>query len=211
MRYWRKHHPLPNTDLKAVMVVATYRQPIQMRVLLGSLLGQTYPNLKVIVVHDGPWDPPPYSQGLEDEYCRGRVLYVNTPVRENVFGHNCREFGRKVALSDDRDFGRADVVGFTNADNYYVPTYVESLISALNKGYDLAYCNLIHSHKLWTPMKTELKRGKIDCGAWLCRSLLVSKVSWQSSEFAEDWHYLSRLCQLKARATKVDGFLFVHN
>jgi hypothetical protein len=71
---------------------------------------------------------------------------------------------------------------------------------------------MVHSHKLWAPIKTELKRGKIDAGAWLASSALSSLVKWDSLDFAADWFYIDNLMkQPSFSAAKVDGYLFTHN
>ena len=71
---------------------------------------------------------------------------------------------------------------------------------------------MIHSHKMWGPMKTLLKRGAIDAGAWLARSSLCSNTKWNSVDFAADWFFIEGLMRLPGfTPAKVDGYLFTHN
>lgn len=213
MRYWKKHR---DTKLKQTthpnvcvgLVVATYQQKAPLECLLQSLVAQTHTNFKVLVVHDGPWDAKQQFDlqiryGLDD-----RFAFVNTGKRENAFGHNCRQYGLPVLARE------VELIGTCNGDVYYAPTYFEWMLGAMVKRDALfSYCNLVHSHLLWQPMKTELRRGKIDVGCWLADSEYVQNTPWEGREFAADWFYIERLLKKipKAKVVKIDGYLYHHN
>lgn len=77
---------------------------------------------------------------------------------------------------------------------------------------EFVYCNMVHSHKLWQPMKTEMKRGKIDVGCWMASKELVQSVQWTDFTFAGDWSFIHKLHKsAEGRHAKVDGYLYVHN
>lgn len=212
MRYWKKHkekHGLTtHPDVCVGLVVATYRQAAPLETLLQSILAQTHRNFQVLVVHDGPWDDR-HQLDLQIRYgSDDRFEFISTEKRENAFGHNCRRTGLQLLAP------RVEALGTCNGDVYYAPTYFEWMLGAMVKRDALlAYCNCIHSHTNWQPMKTALQRGKIDVGCWLADSELVGDTLWDSKEFAGDWFYLEQLLKKipRTQVVKVDGFLYVHN
>lgn len=212
MRYWTKNRDklglAAHPDVRVGLAVATYRQKAPLECLLQSLLAQTHRNFSVAVVHDGPWDPQ-HQLDLQIRYGHDdRFEFTHTPDRKNVFGHNCRRQGL-AALAPG-----VEAVGTCNGDVYYAPTYFEWMLGAMAKRDALfAYCNLVHSHLNWQPMKTELRRGKIDAGCWLADSEVVAGTPWEGEGFAADWFYIDRLLRQipKGRVAKVDGYLCTHN
>lgn len=200
MRYW-KSKKLPYQPLVS-LVVAAYvidrESQAKLDTFVNCIRAQTYPRWELIVVHDGPglhrnriaWEPP--------------VRYFETPERKKQFGHPWRKWGAEKATGD--------YIGFTNFDNYYIPIYFEALLDALvSQNADLAYCNCVHSHLLWKPMKTKLDRGKIDLGCWIAKAELVKATPWRDFGFAGDWHFLADLLARSGKVAKVDGYLLVHN
>lgn len=207
MRYWpKKRKPIVGNPSVGISV-ATYRQTHCLHALLSSLQAQTYNNFHVYVVHDGPWDQGvKFDIGMRFD---SRFSCHETGQRMNQFGHNNRVAGMALALSDEFDY-----IGTCNGDSYYAPTYIEWMLMELQaRKAAFAYCNMVHSHKLWQPMKTEIKRGKIDVGCWLAESHLVASTPWESREFAADWVYINAMTKkLKPnQIAKVDGYLYHHN
>lgn len=198
--------PLPvPVNFRLAVVVATYRQGPKLRCLLESLAAQTCQQWEVVVVHDGPWDP---AELAALPPC-GRVDAVHTPDRANVYGHNCREFGRRL-LASRRPDDRPTHVLFTNGDNYYAPVAVEVLLNGVRDA-DLAYSGCVHSHKGWAPLPARLERGHVDVGAWCARADWVFATPWDKTDFAADWDYLSRLLERRPRTRAVAPYLLVHN
>jgi hypothetical protein len=212
MRYWKKfkadHGLESQPDVTIGMVVATYQQTHALETLLRSFQAQTHRNFRIAVAHDGPWDPQHvldlrFKFGSDD-----RFIFTSSEKRENVFGHNLREQERVDMAA------RTDLMGFCNGDVYYAPTFFEWMAAVMVKHQSgFGYCNMLHSHRLWQPMTTELKRGKIDVGCFLASSDLVLETPWTSTEFAADWFYIRELTKGLARTeiVKIDGFLYVHN
>lgn len=197
MRFWEPRHIRGAPRLG--IVVATYRQGPKLDCLLASLAAQTYRHQYAVVVHDGPWADRP-ALPVPGEL-------AHTPARANQFGHNCREAGRLLLAA-----AKPDYVMFTNGDNYYAPVFAEEAVWAAQSAQaDLVYCNMIHSHKKWQPLKTELKRGRIDLGCWVCRADWVLAAPFAGREFAADWFYLEKLLARRPRVAKVDGYYMVHN
>ena len=206
MRYWKPKSI--NSDFKIGLAVVTYNQTNCLSSLLFALKAQTFHNYVACIMHDGPWSAEAnksYDTSVGDDT---RFIKYCTPKRENKFGHNMRQTGFDIC----RDKG-CNWIGTMNADCWYAPVYLEWMLgSACKEKANFAYCNMVHSHKLWKPIKTELKRGAIDAGGWIAHTELVGTTKWDSNNFAADWEYVNKLKNKPHfKPTKVDGYLFTHN
>lgn len=206
MRYWKLKSI--NNDYKVGMVVATYDQTYCLQALLASLKTQTWRNFKILVTHDGPASNEVRSAYKAVVAGDDRFEFVETPVRQNKFGHERRYDGFQELIKQG-----ADYLCTTNGDCWYTPNYFESMLYQMQKdNMEFAYCNMIHSHKLWQPMKTEMKRGKIDVGCWMASKNLIEQIKWTDFSFAGDWSFIHKLHKVaEGRHAKVDGYLYVHN
>jgi GT2 family glycosyltransferase len=206
MRYWKLKSI--NNNYKVGMVVATYDQTNCLQALIASLKTQTWRNFKVIISHDGPASNEVRAAYKAVVAGDDRFDFVETAVRQNKFGHERRYEGFQELIKQD-----ADYLCTTNGDCWYTPNYFESMLYQMQKdNMEFAYCNMIHSHKLWQPMKTEMKRGKIDVGCWMASRKLIEQVRWTDFSFAGDWSFIHKLHKVaEGRHAKVDGYLYVHN
>lgn len=206
MRYW-KPKPIQG-EPHVTIVVASYmneerrnRLPM-LRCLLYSLLSQTYTKWNAVVVHDGPLDAEIQAAVTRD--LPDKISLVTTPRKIGHFGHKYR---RRYALE-----GPNDVVGFTNDDNYYAPTYLEWCLSIMTtQKIPFVYCDMIHSHKLWKPLNTLPQRGRLDLGGFLVRRSLVEATPWDDFSFSGDGKYINALVARAKKTAKVAATLFVHN
>lgn len=210
MRYWdRLKKGSPPEKAKIGISLVTYGRPDGLASLIHALKEQTFPNFKVFILHDGPWLSVDDKVVCEMAVAGDRRFeMLCTKERANQFGHNMRQPGFDLAIKLGCDW-----IGTMNADSWYAPTYFEWMLSEAGRmKAGFVYCNMVHSHKLWTPLKTELKRGKIDAGGFLVRSDLASAVRWDRVDFAADWFYIESLMRQPGfSAAKVDGYLFTHN
>lgn len=91
-------------------VIISYYQPVQSdevaQRLLDSLKNQSFKDFEVIFVHDGPLTR---RLGLDSDGLNFK-LYTSL-VRENKWGHNCRDIGIKKSTGT--------YLLITNADNVY--------------------------------------------------------------------------------------------
>jgi hypothetical protein len=206
MRYW-KLKSISN-NYKVGMVVATYDQTDCLQSLLASLKTQTWRNFKILVSHDGPASPEVKSAFKAVAGNDDRFVLKETETRQNKFGHERRYPGFQELIADG-----ADYLCTTNGDCWYTPNYFESMLYQMQKdNMQFSYCNMIHSHKLWQPMKTEMRRGKIDVGCWMASKELIQQIQWTDYSFAGDWSFIHKLHKVaEGRHAKVDGYLYVHN
>jgi glycosyltransferase involved in cell wall biosynthesis len=206
MRYW-KMKSLSN-DPKVGIVIATFDQTACLQSLIASLKTQTWRNFTALVSHDGP-----ASEEVKQAYKAAagndpRFIFQESPERKNQFGHERRYAGFEQLIASG-----CDHLCTTNGDCWYTPNYFESMLYQLQKdSVSLAYCNMIHSHKLWQPLRTEMARGKIDVGCWMAHKDLVSSVTWTDFTFAGDWSFIHKMHKsCEGKHSKVDAYLYVHN
>ena len=214
LNLWQRHYDeFPN---KAVMFICpifnSYPQ------IISSLLCQTNPNWRLLLIHDGP-----NSTGLEkiiQETNDSRIQYIVHAKRTNDWGHSLRRWAldKIKNLSHDVEF-----VVITNPDNYYIPTFVQEMTMGFTPETVATYCShfvhgyvcpnkVLGDHRFGV-IETELKLGMIDCGGVMARKKYACEVGWSSLEIYSDWTYFSDLIKKygSARWKKVLGTLFVHN
>jgi len=206
MRYWKRNSISNNP--KVGMVVATYEQTSCLQSLLASLKSQTWENFKVIVSHDGPASQEARGAFNSVAGKDSRFVFQETAERKNQFGNERRYPGFKELIADG-----ADSLTTTNGDCWYTPNYFESMLYQMQKeSSEFVYCNMIHSHKLWQPMITSIKRGNIDVGCWMASKKIIEKVEWTDFSFTGDWSFIHKLHKAsESKQSKVDGYLYVHN
>lgn len=206
MRYWKAKSIKP--DSRVGLVVVTYNQTNCLSSLIYALKAQTFSNFVAYIMHDGPWTlnaGNSVTAAIGDD---SRFVKANSDTRAAKFGHNLRQPGFDMCIKSGCNW-----LGTMNADCWYAPIYLEWMLGAASaENSNFVYCNMIHSHKLWKPLKTELKRGSIDAGGWIAHTDLVSGTRWDTTGFAADWEYVKKLKEKPYfKPTKVDGYIFTHN
>ena len=206
MRYWKLKSI--NDNPKVGVVLVTYNQVECLQSLICCLKTQTWQNFQVIVSHDGPASnavKAGYKAVAGDDT---RFTFVETAERANKFGHE-RRYPGFVSLMQEG----ADYLCTTNADCWYTPNYFESMLYEMQAtASKLVYCNMIHSHRLWQPLVTTMKKNRIDVGCWMAHKSLVEKVDWTDFSFTGDWSFIHKLHKVSdGKQVKVEGYLYVHN
>lgn len=216
MRYW-KHKKILGTPRVGIGVAsflnADARRWESLRCLVDSFCAQTYPNWKLRVVHDGPAYHDSHSlrqaDRLSDEGRDRRITFDETAERKQQFGHPWRQYALDMLATE------CEWLLLTNDDNYYMPVFLEWLLSVAttSRGCKMAYCDMIHSHRKWTPLKTAPKAGSLDLGGFIVHRDLAKHVPFDNFAFNGDGDWINRLVE-KAGASavqKVPAVLFVHN
>jgi GT2 family glycosyltransferase len=114
-----------STPLVSV-VVRTCNRPALMLEAVKSVLAQSYGNIEVVLVEDGPAECAPYLDQLVDD---GRLTYV--PLG--------RTRGRALAGNEGLARARGDYINFLDDDDLLYPGHVEVLVAALDGRETLAY------------------------------------------------------------------------
>jgi len=131
----------------------------------------------------------------------------HTEKRHNDWGHTLRAKALSEGLPE------SEFVVHTNADNYYVPIFIEKMLDAFKEETVAVYCDTIHSHHGWKLMASELARSKIDCGCIVWRAEAAIEIGWKHREKDADWSMLNEAIEKygKESFVHVPKPLFVHN
>lgn len=168
--------------------------------IIPSLLAQTNPNWKLLLIHDGPGQIQNISQDP-------RITFLQTAERRQHYGHPIRqEYLPKI----DTEY-----VVLTNADNYHVPVYVEHMMRSFTASIVGVYCSqMVHSYKAWQTIDCSLHRGYIDCAGMMLRTKEAQEVGWNHIEDpSSDWFFFNDLIRKYGvnRFKKIPGCLLIHN
>lgn len=184
---------------KVIFICCAYNNYPQ---IISSLICQTYKNWELYIVHDGP--------GTLDIPNDPRIHFEATPKRSGNYGHSIRaEWLQKL-----KDSGKYVVI--TNADNYYMPEFVQRAVTSLNSNPNAiaAYSKqIIHNYTGWEVMNCRLSRGFIDCGQVMLRNKEVAEIGWNSEHHSADWFFFADIVAKYGAQSFVafNGCHFVHN
>lgn len=195
------------------IIAVSYRRPIALRLLCDSFRVQTNPNWELHICHDGSYPGGDLDLITNQEPKISddkRIFFYNSAKRKGEYGHpNRKQMLDRLECKDD------DFILLTNDDNYYVPHFVERVMSAAAKTVGMVYCDMLHNYYSYEVLRTELAVNHIDMGAFAVRASVAKKVGFNSTKFEADGIYAvecMRYCQEKGlRTIKIKGILFVHN
>lgn len=122
------------------------------------------------------------------------------------WGHTPRNYGLKNLTQE--------WVVMTGQDNYYAPTFVEKFLNAANqhKNTNIIFCDMIHNHRNWTLIKTQMKRGEIDMGCFMTRSQYASQLQIDTKSYGGDWLFISEYVKkFPSNLVYIPCALYVHN
>ena len=179
----------------------------QIPIAIQSLLAQTYKNIEIIVIYDGipSKNEIDYIKSLGDP----RILFYNTPIRYNDWGHTPRNYGFIYVSNNSK------AVVFTGVDNYYLPTFTEELYSPifLEKNTIATYCNMLHDKKSWNEINSKLEFTKIDCGCFMLSTEAANEFKFGTKVSWEDWVFIEKVIKKYGsdNIVKIPRMLYIHN
>lgn len=203
------------TEVPRLTIVAvTYRQVDPLLVFLNCLNCQTLLTFKVHVLHDGDHDESREVLETFKQTSRFPLEVTFTEQRFNDWGHSLRAIGLQ---SVDTDF-----VLLTNADNYYVPRFVEFAFDAIDANdLDLLHWDMVHSHdnpgrrqqRSYCAFETSPQPSYMDIGAFMAKSAVSQWVGFNHRSMAADGIHIADLMASGkiARAGHLKKILLVHN
>ncbi len=124
------------TEPKISVIVPCYNCEETIRATLSSILASTVTDIEVILVNDGSVDNTPE---LLRELSRedGRIVVID---KENGGVSSARNAALEIA--------RGDYIGFVDGDDIIDPDMYEYLLSAMERGADIAQCGMrLHSSR----------------------------------------------------------------
>jgi len=118
------------THNKSVVIITPTTGSEELKQCINSVWAQTYPNIKHLVVVDGP----EYFSEIENLSLYKIIETIRLP--ENVgangwYGH--RVYAAMPYLVNE------DIVMFLDQDNWLEPNHVETMVDVIEQGYDWAY------------------------------------------------------------------------
>jgi len=215
------------TDEKIEIIVVTHTTPkrlvmhhrFELKCFIDCMRSQRSDNWKLHIVHDGKGDlfNATKKDLEENSYLdHPNIVLSATEERNGKWGHASREYGLKNRISD------ANYILITNADNYYVPRFIEIATGYLSGNpVDFLYWNAIHNRKRirsrhdseYECMNSSLQRGNLDMGCALIKSSIAENVGFPYRVYNGDWRFFEAClakCN-KEKVHKIDRYLFIHN
>ncbi len=212
-RYSEHDNIFPETKIKGdkvVVICPIYNMYPQ---IISSLICQTHTNWELLLIHNGP-----ELNGLSNiiqRYNDSRLNFIVYPTQTGNWGHPLRAWALNL-IKENKLSADADYIIITNADNYYIPTFIEFMLNGFeeNKHAVACYCSdMVHSYLKWTILNCKPEYGQIDCGGVMVKKDMACTVGWRSIQHASDWTYFDDLIQKYGvdKWVKINGALFVHN
>lgn len=213
--FWSFRHrnaaALAGTKPLTIYVVA-YRRHAQITCLIHSLQAQTDTSFHLVIMHDGPdAEMLRLLSKLSDETTLS-FEFRFTRRRHDDYGHSLRA----EAIRDCA----TDYILLTNDDNYYVPKFVELMLSAArSKALDLVLCDMVHSHERpggrpvasYSAFPTHPSPGNSDIGCFIVRAERARQVGFRDRRSIGDATFIADLMAQAPRWGKIEKILFVHN
>lgn len=194
---------------KLKVICVAYDREIELGILIDSFRVQTCPDWELNVIYDG--NIPTWFKKLITKHNKdARIRFYNSDERYEKYGHPNRRALLKRLIGTENDF-----LLMTNDDNYYVPKYVEYMLSAIDDKTGIVFCNTVHSHFDYRLHISELKCKGIDMGAFIVRFDIAKQTGFNSYDFNADGMYAEeckRTCDKRQlQYVWIQKPLFIHN
>lgn len=191
--------------MKIEFVIPTYNRPNHLAAILWSLMAQSSPDWIAHVVSDcspaGTLDT--VKRMFADEQ---RIRFTDLPTRSNDWGHTPRNHGLHTATEE--------LVCMTGEDNYYMPTFVEEVISVMKHDVvNMVFTDFVHNwgtEYIYVP--SLIAYSHIDIGNVVFRTEHAGQMSLDPKHFSADWYMIeSYLHTYPGKPFHLKKVLYVHN
>jgi hypothetical protein len=171
-----------NKDSVIHVICTSYERPIPLRILIDCFMTQTSDRWMLHIVHDGK--APKSIKDIVSSYDDSRISFKETSSRREKWGHpNRRDALNEILCRSD------DYILITNDDNYYVPTFVEKMLSSVDVVTGMVVCDMLHSYLGYAPMQSHIRENAIDMGSFIVRADIAKKVGFAHDHFSADGRY----------------------
>lgn len=122
------------------VIVPVYKVEAYLDKCLGSLTGQTYRNLEILLVDDGS---PDHSGEICDRWAEAdsRIRVIH---QENQ--------GAGAARNTALDVAHGELIGFVDSDDYLAPQMYACLYSLMEEDVDIAECEILETEDDKSPL-----------------------------------------------------------
>jgi hypothetical protein len=195
------------------ILCVAYGRPIDLSVLIGSIIVQDNPDWHLTICYDGEV-PDSVSDVAKFYYSQGfkeKIDFVHSGERNGRWGHPNRSLMLNSIEPNDKDY-----ILITNDDNYYVKGFIRIMLGLCkNSDVGMVFCDTIHSHLNYNYHHSTLSVGGIDMGCFIVRADIATSVGFTSTDFAADGVYAtacSRACRnMGLKILSIPKGLFIHN
>lgn len=167
------------------VVIPTFERPDLLRRAIASALGQTYPNLEVLVVGDACSVVDAVVGDIDDP----RLRHENLATHAGDGGATPRNYALMM-------MARGSLIAYLDDDNWWEPDHVQSLVELLraDPAASFAFSSFEVAGEI-IECRTP-RRMQIDTSALLHRRRLLERYGyWQPTDavgYAHDWELVSR-------------------
>jgi glycosyltransferase involved in cell wall biosynthesis len=146
------------TDQLVSVIIPTYNRADTVCASIDSVLGQTYPNIEVIVVDDGSTDG---TRGVLETY--GKRIRIVTQVNA----------GPAIARNRGISVAKGDIIALLDSDDLWLPTKLERQVKSLEDAGPDVNCSLCNCTVIYTNGRKTSTFAIADtmprypCGIWL--------------------------------------------
>lgn len=187
-------------------VIPTYDRINNLNGVLFSLINQTNKNWIAHVVVDNKYSP--IYDDIIDRFAkesRIKFSFIDGPHKD--FGHTPRNYGLKNSSSD--------WVVMTGDDNYYVPSFVDEVMKAIDSNVRFVYCDMIHNGYDYKMFECHHSSHHIDIGNMVMRTDLAKDFELKTNKIDADGifcnEYINEHCKKEENIKKINKILYVHN
>ena len=193
--------------MKIEFIIPTYNRVSHLITMLGSLQAQSNPNWTAHVVADCPEEEIQEAMKTVVAFFNDpRIKLSILPERHNDWGHTPRQYGLDNATEE--------WVVMTGEDNYYVPEFVDIMLSESTNQH-FVYCDMVHNwiNRNYIPLLSKLELGKIDIGSFMTKTNMAKKIKLKTDQEWADWYFVEEFKKKYtiAKYKKVNRILYVHN
>ena len=177
---------------------------------ISSIVAQTSDRWAIHVVCDNYFDED--MQKIKDFFAHiPCIRWTVTEKRYNDWGHTPRNIGVQQSIEE--------WVIQTGEDNYYVPTFVETFIEAVEKEKftNMVFCNMVHNLHGWAeekyiPIQCRIEVGFLDIGCFMLRTKYAKTLPIDTDLGVNADGYLAEMYHKKyGSAIHINRILYVHN
>lgn len=186
-------------------IIPTYKSVDNLILILQSLIVQTNSNWKAHVVIDGNTD---IFDDIKVFYKNdNRIKFTNIDGPNNDLGHTPRNYGLQQATEE--------WVVMTGDDNYYIPTFVNEILTAIDDDTKFIYCDMIHNGYDYKLFNCHHSSHNIDIGNMIMKSEFAKQLKLDRTRLDADGvmcgEYITKFCLEDSNIKKINSILYVHN
>lgn len=185
------------------ILAVTYNHGQKLKCFINSIKSQTSPNWTLTIIHDGP-NQELYEELRSEKYLNDdRISFIQHPERTETYGHILRSIYLSTMPSDG-------YVVLTNADNYYIPSFVSNVSECKE---DFIYWDFCSHHTGYVHKHSRLSLGEIDMGCVAVLGSIATQTGFNSTSYAADWDYFDEVINRNINVSfkKIEKILFIHN